>query len=144
MHEGLRVLTLLHFATAGPGIATAVNQHREDAGCRNSRVHSSSAVCRECVLSACSLAQSALRSGAQGGKSYNGGRHSENGHQEPLYPGVRVHNWCNCRELVWHIWQMQNASFKEIRPTCCLDFYVHFSCQRCGIGKKMFEHMLEA
>jgi len=57
---------------------------------------------------------------------------------------VRVHNWCNCRELVWHIWQMQNASFKEIRPTCCLDFYVHFSCQRCGIGKKMFEHMLEA
>ena len=58
----LRVLTLLHFATAGPGIATAVNQHREDASCRDSSVHSSSAVCREFVLSACSLARSALRS----------------------------------------------------------------------------------
>ncbi len=30
----------------------------------------------------------------------------------------------------------------EITPVCCLDFYVHESCQRKGIGKMLFEHML--
>lgn len=38
----------------------------------------------------------------------------------------------------------QNAQFRELQPLCCLDFYVHFSCQRCGIGRLMFEAMLQA
>merc|ERR1712166_1326827 len=38
----------------------------------------------------------------------------------------------------------QNAQFKELQPLCCLDFYVHYSCQRCGIGKQLFESMLAA
>eukprot|EP00656_Telonema_subtile_P015507 TRINITY_DN18140_c0_g1_i2.p1 TRINITY_DN18140_c0_g1~~TRINITY_DN18140_c0_g1_i2.p1 ORF type:complete len:160 (-),score=33.49 TRINITY_DN18140_c0_g1_i2:360-839(-) len=37
-----------------------------------------------------------------------------------------------------------NAQFKEMQPLCCLDFYVHFSCQRCGIGRVLFESMLQA
>lgn len=32
----------------------------------------------------------------------------------------------------------------EVSPTCVLDFYVHESCQRCGYGKELFDHMLEA
>jgi hypothetical protein len=27
------------------------------------------------------------------------------------------------------------GGIKEMRPTCVLDFYVHESCQRSGIGK---------
>lgn len=27
----------------------------------------------------------------------------------------------------------------EINPYCCLDFYVHESCQREGIGRRLFE-----
>jgi len=34
------------------------------------------------------------------------------------------------------------GSIKEITPICVLDFYVHESCQRGGIGKGLFEHML--
>lgn len=30
---------------------------------------------------------------------------------------------------------MQIGSIKEIKPTCVLDFYVHESCQRTGVGK---------
>jgi len=30
----------------------------------------------------------------------------------------------------------------EIKPLCVLDFYVHESCQRNGIGKVLFEKML--
>lgn len=30
-------------------------------------------------------------------------------------------------------------SLQEIEPTCVLDFYVHESCQRRGIGKELFE-----
>jgi len=37
-----------------------------------------------------------------------------------------------------------NAQFRELQPLCCLDFYVHYSCQRCGLGKKLFEAMLNA
>lgn len=32
---------------------------------------------------------------------------------------------------------------KEIEPLCVLDFYVHESCQRHGIGKRLFVYMLE-
>ena len=31
----------------------------------------------------------------------------------------------------------------EMDPVCLLDFYVHESCQRLGIGKKLFDMMLE-
>lgn len=34
------------------------------------------------------------------------------------------------------------GNIKEILPICVLDFYVHESCQRGGIGKKLFELML--
>eukprot|EP01048_Picozoa_sp_COSAG05_P019418 COSAG05_NODE_3034_length_2397_cov_97.630983_2_plen_606_part_00 len=34
------------------------------------------------------------------------------------------------------------GSVKEIEPLCCLDFYVHESQQRKGIGQKMFIEML--
>lgn len=30
------------------------------------------------------------------------------------------------------------GSIKELTPTCVLDFYVHESCQRNGIGKVAF------
>jgi len=31
----------------------------------------------------------------------------------------------------------------EISPLCLLDFYVHESSQRSGIGSQLFAHMLE-
>jgi len=31
----------------------------------------------------------------------------------------------------------------EIEPSCVLDFYVHESCQRTGIGKQLFDFMLQ-
>lgn len=34
-------------------------------------------------------------------------------------------------------------AFKEINPVCVLDFYVHESCQRTGLGKLLFDTMLE-
>eukprot|EP01062_Namystynia_karyoxenos_P025572 TRINITY_DN20090_c0_g1_i1.p1 TRINITY_DN20090_c0_g1~~TRINITY_DN20090_c0_g1_i1.p1 ORF type:complete len:354 (+),score=88.73 TRINITY_DN20090_c0_g1_i1:85-1146(+) len=30
----------------------------------------------------------------------------------------------------------------ELEPLCVLDFYVHESCQRAGVGKAIFDHML--
>lgn len=35
------------------------------------------------------------------------------------------------------------GSFTEIKPLCVLDFYVHESVQRLGVGKELFEAMLE-
>ena len=35
------------------------------------------------------------------------------------------------------------GNVKEIEPLCVLDFYVHESCQRSGIGKYLFEYMLD-
>jgi hypothetical protein len=34
------------------------------------------------------------------------------------------------------------GNIKKINPLCVLDFYVHESMQRCGIGKQIFEKML--
>jgi alpha-tubulin N-acetyltransferase 1 len=34
------------------------------------------------------------------------------------------------------------GTIKEISPLCVLDFYVHESIQRNGIGKSLFEKML--
>ena len=34
------------------------------------------------------------------------------------------------------------GSYTEIKPLCVLDFYVHESVQRGGIGKELFEKML--
>ncbi|GIL83039.1 hypothetical protein Vretifemale_11855, partial [Volvox reticuliferus] len=34
------------------------------------------------------------------------------------------------------------ADLREIEPICVLDFYVHESCQRRGVGKALFEHFL--
>jgi len=34
------------------------------------------------------------------------------------------------------------GALKEIKPLCVLDFYVHESVQRNGIGKLLFEKML--
>ncbi|GLC67239.1 hypothetical protein PLESTF_000532300 [Pleodorina starrii] len=35
-----------------------------------------------------------------------------------------------------------SADLKEVQPVCVLDFYVHESCQRKGVGKALFEHFL--
>ena len=35
------------------------------------------------------------------------------------------------------------GGYQEIKPLCVLDFYVHESCQRSGLGKELFERMLE-
>lgn len=32
----------------------------------------------------------------------------------------------------------------ERTPTCVLDFYVHDSCQRTGLGRELFDHMIQA
>lgn len=34
------------------------------------------------------------------------------------------------------------GNIKKLSPLCVLDFYVHESLQRCGIGKQIFEKML--
>lgn len=31
----------------------------------------------------------------------------------------------------------------ELDPLCVLDFYIHESCQRMGLGKVLFTHFLE-
>lgn len=31
----------------------------------------------------------------------------------------------------------------QVTPPCILDFYVHESRQRTGLGKQLFEHMLQ-
>ena len=33
----------------------------------------------------------------------------------------------------------QEGTYSNIKPLCVLDFYVHESCQRQGIGKRLFE-----
>ena len=35
------------------------------------------------------------------------------------------------------------GNIKEISPLCVLDFYVHESVQRNGLGKALFEKMIE-
>ena len=37
-----------------------------------------------------------------------------------------------------------NHEYEEMTPLCVLDFYVHESCQRKGIGKYLFEFMLKS
>lgn len=37
----------------------------------------------------------------------------------------------------------QDNQYSQISPTCVLDFYVHESCQRTGIGKLLFEAMMD-
>lgn len=34
------------------------------------------------------------------------------------------------------------GQMKQINARCVLDFYVHESVQRCGLGKKLFEKMM--
>lgn len=41
------------------------------------------------------------------------------------------------RLFIHHLGRM-----REIVPLCVLDFYVHESCQRMGVGSKLFRHML--
>lgn len=36
-----------------------------------------------------------------------------------------------------------SVEMKELRPLCVLDFYVHESCQRSGIGRKLYDYMLQ-
>lgn len=31
----------------------------------------------------------------------------------------------------------------QLHPICVLDFYVHEAVQRMGLGKRLFEHMLQ-
>jgi len=35
------------------------------------------------------------------------------------------------------------GSQNELTPTCVLDFYIHESCQRMGLGKMLFNHFLQ-
>lgn len=37
----------------------------------------------------------------------------------------------------------RSGDMVEITPLCCLDFYVHESCQRSGIGHKLFERCIQ-
>lgn len=39
--------------------------------------------------------------------------------------------------------QNEVGTFREIEPICVLDFYVHESIQRRGVGYLLFEHMLQ-
>ena len=39
--------------------------------------------------------------------------------------------------------QNDSGAIREIEPLCVLDFYVHESCQRMGLGKIMFTYMAE-
>lgn len=42
-----------------------------------------------------------------------------------------------------NLWISHNKGpVKEIKPMCVLDFYVHESCQRMGVGRQLFEYML--
>ena len=34
------------------------------------------------------------------------------------------------------------GAYQEIKPLCVLDFYVHESCQRSGLGRLLFDTML--
>jgi GNAT superfamily N-acetyltransferase len=44
-----------------------------------------------------------------------------------------IHACCPC-------WLLQaNGAIVEVEPLCVLDFYVHESCQRQGVGKALFE-----
>ena len=38
---------------------------------------------------------------------------------------------------------LTGATMQNIKPRCVLDFYVHESLQRRGIGNEMFEFMLD-
>ena len=33
----------------------------------------------------------------------------------------------------------QEGTYSNVKPLCVLDFYVHESCQRQGIGRRLFE-----
>ena len=35
-----------------------------------------------------------------------------------------------------------SGALREIEPLCVLDFYVHESCQRRGLGKALYERMI--
>lgn len=37
----------------------------------------------------------------------------------------------------------KKGSQNELNPVCVLDFYIHESCQRVGLGKLLFDHFLE-
>lgn len=37
----------------------------------------------------------------------------------------------------------RNGHHYQVQPPCILDFYVHESRQRSGLGKRLFEHMLQ-
>ena len=37
----------------------------------------------------------------------------------------------------------RNGQHYQVSPPCVLDFYIHESRQRTGLGKRLFEHMLE-
>ena len=39
--------------------------------------------------------------------------------------------------------QIARVALTEMCPLCVLDFYVHENCQRQGVGKKLFDHMLK-
>lgn len=42
-----------------------------------------------------------------------------------------------------HFFTQDSGALREIEPLCVLDFYVHESCQRSGVGKQLMDHMLE-
>lgn len=52
--------------------------------------------------------------------------------------------YCLFCGLFWIFCQMMNGDYREIQPLCVLDFYVHESCQRQGIGFELFAFMLES
>lgn len=37
----------------------------------------------------------------------------------------------------------RNGEHHQVSPPCVLDFYIHESRQRTGLGKQLFEHMLQ-
>jgi len=48
------------------------------------------------------------------------------------------------RTGVKRLFVTERGQWRELTPVCVLDFYVHESCQRQGVGLKLFEHFLAA
>ena len=44
---------------------------------------------------------------------------------------------------VKHLYIWKEGNMLEVDPLCVLDFYVHYSYQRRGLGKKLFQAMLD-
>ena len=59
-----------------------------------------------------------------------------------LYAWLALRSWRHGLALTSPSLQDDTNKFRDIQPTCVLDFFVHPSYQRCGFGRQLFEAML--